>query len=116
MPFGELIIYIGEIWYILQTFVNLLTGQTIRKSLNNESNQESIEYSRNPLGFLFFSVVLITRLEESKQLFSEATFCSGGDNNPGLLVLTTETSVHHFAVNDSIVGRPSQGLIGKVQH
>ncbi|KAL9982165.1 hypothetical protein ACROYT_G010976 [Oculina patagonica] len=54
------------------------------------------------------------RLKEGEQRISEATFCSGGDNNPGLIVLKAEESDGQFAVNDSIVGRPSQGFIVKV--
>jgi len=41
-------------------------------------------------------------------------FCSGGDNNPGLVLSSGEESAQHFAVNDSVVGRPSRGYIAKV--
>ena len=54
-------------------------------------------------------------LELSQQHFEKASFCSGGDNNPGLLVLPIEKKEHQFAVNDSIIGRPSQGFIAKVR-
>ena len=53
-------------------------------------------------------------LEQSQQHFEKASFCSGGDNNPGLLVLPIEQKEHQFTVNDSIIGRPSQGFIAKV--
>ena len=54
-------------------------------------------------------------LELSQKHFEKASFCSGGDNNPGLLVLPIEQKEHQFAVNDSIIGRPSQGFIAKVR-
>lgn len=57
-----------------------------------------------------------TSLELSHQHFEKASFCSGGDNNPGLLVLPNEKKEHQFAVNDSIIGRPSQGFIAKVHN
>jgi len=41
-------------------------------------------------------------------------FCSGGDNNPGLVLSSAEESAQHFAVNDSVVGRPGRGYIAKV--
>ena len=53
-------------------------------------------------------------LEQSQQHFEKVSSCSGGDNNPGLLVLSIEQEEHQFTVNDSIIGRPSQGLIAKV--
>ena len=53
-------------------------------------------------------------LEQSQQHFEKASFCSGGDNNPGLLVLPIEQKEHQFTVKDSIIGRPSQGFITKV--
>ncbi|KAK2547024.1 hypothetical protein P5673_033222 [Acropora cervicornis] len=56
-----------------------------------------------------------TSLQLSHQHFEKASFCSGGDNNPGLLVLPNEKKEHQFAVNDSIIGRPSQGFIAKVR-
>lgn len=62
-----------------------------------------------PIFFKFISLQL------SHQHFEKASFCSGGDNNPGLLVLPNEKKEHQFAVNDSIIGRPSQGFIAKVR-
>jgi len=41
-------------------------------------------------------------------------FCSGGDNNPGLVLSAAGERVEHFAINDSVVGRPSRGYIAKV--
>jgi len=41
-------------------------------------------------------------------------FCSGGDNNPGLVLSAVGERVEHFAINDSVVGRPSRGYIAKV--
>ena len=54
------------------------------------------------------------RLKQSERRFSQSVFCSGGDNNQGLVLSAAEESAQHFAVNDSIVGRPSRGYIAKV--
>lgn len=65
--------------------------------------------------FLLFCFLLQqTRLIQSKRRFYESTFCSGGDNNPGLIVSARNETDEVFAVNDSIVGRPSSGFIAKV--
>lgn len=56
----------------------------------------------------------ISRLKQSKQRFSESAFCSGGDNNPGLIMSPPGEQVPQLIVNDSIVGRESNGFIAKV--
>ena len=66
---------------------------------------------------IFFNILFErqqTRLKQSKQRFSESAFCSGGDNNPGLIMSPPREQVPQLIVNDSIVGRESNGFIAKV--
>lgn len=89
-------------WTVLYKSLCLVTLGLLPKKMWRRSTQT------NPYFLKFIS------LELSQQHFEKASFCGGGDNNPGLLVLPIEQKEHQFTVNDSIIGRPSQGLIAKV--
>lgn len=54
------------------------------------------------------------RLRESTRVLSKSAYCNGGDNNLGLIVIPKDAAAQRFAVNDSIVGRPSNRFIAKV--
>ena len=54
------------------------------------------------------------RLRESTRVLSKSAYCSGGDSNLGLIVIPKDAAAQRFAVNDSIVGRPSNPFIAKV--
>lgn len=71
---------------------------------------EDVTYIRS----IVVDFVLFFRLKQSKMDLYKASFCSGGDNNPGLIVWTAQENDKQFAINDTIVGRPSQGFIAKV--
>ena len=55
-----------------------------------------------------------SRLRESTRVLSKSAYCYGGDNNLGLIVIPKDAAAQRFAVNDSIVGRPSNRFIAKV--
>lgn len=54
------------------------------------------------------------RLRESTRVLSKSAYCNGGDSNLGLIVIPKDAATQRFAVNDSIVGRPSNRFIAKV--
>ena len=94
-----------------------LRGHNYDKTFMFKTTRQSLSYAnlRIVVNFWrFISIFQPSRLKKSRQRLSQSVFCSGGDNNPGLVLSAVEESAHHFEVNDSIVGRPSRGFIAKV--
>ena len=77
------------------------------------ANETSVYETQLISGVVYLRFILY-RLKQSGRRVSQSVFCSGGDNNHGLVLSAAEESAQRFAVNESIVGRPSRGFIAKV--